>query len=116
MSQSIPTRYNHTWYTVTLLHLAAAEGKVRHVLFLMNHGANCNAREPQSGATPLHWSVMTSNDPAVVKELIIGGAIVDARNVVQTTPLHLAVAYNRNQIAQELIARGAFIEVITDRT
>ena len=56
--------------------------------------------------------ISDGDDPEVAKELIIGGAIVDARNFRQFTPLHMAVAYSRNQIARELIARGASIEAI----
>ena len=97
----------------TLLHYATAKNDVQRMRLLINHDANCNAPDSLK-RTPLHWAAMTMDEdrPDVVEVLIDGGAIVDARDIHQSTPLLLAAFAGRCQSVEMLIARGASIEAV----
>ena len=99
---------------MTMLHYATMQKDVYRMRFLINHGANCNARD-HFGRTPLHWAVMVIEEdrPDIVEVLIDGGAIVDAKTIYHFTPLHLATSMGFNQSAEKLIARGASIETVS---
>ena len=98
----------------TLLHYATMKKDVQRIRLLLNHGANCNARD-FSRRTPLHWAVMMIGEdrPDIVEVLIDGGAIMDAKTRKHFTPLHLATNMGFNKSAEKLIARGASIEAVT---
>ena len=57
--------------------------------------------------TPLHKAAYYSGDPGVIAELIDRGAIVDARDKGDWTPLHLAVIAGNVRGARMLVERGA---------
>lgn len=92
--------------------------------FLINQGANVNAKVDQTGETPLHNALCKAGRPYyfyVVKLLIEKGANVNAKTIpdVETgafmrdvrtkgeTPLHRAAAYADERIIQFLIDHGA---------
>jgi ankyrin repeat protein len=57
--------------------------------------------------TPLHKAAYYSGDPGVIAELIDRGAIVDARDKGDWTPLHLATRNGHVGAMRVLLARGA---------
>ncbi|WP_159470044.1 ankyrin repeat domain-containing protein [Dyadobacter sp. 3J3] len=92
--------------------------------FLINNGADPNARIDKTGETPLHGALSKAGRPYyyfVVKLLIEKGAQVNAKTVpgietgafmrdVRTkgeTPLHRAAAYADEQTIQYLLKNGA---------
>ena len=51
-----------------------------------------------------HWAAACSVGPDVVEVLINNGAVMDARDQLQLTPLHRATGINCIESAQKLIA------------
>ena len=87
------------------LHYAASKNKVGLAKYLLDIGADYEARDEDQW-TPLHWAAM-NNSPAVAELLLDRGADYEARDTDQRTPLHLA-AYNDSQAVAELLrSRGA---------
>jgi ankyrin repeat protein len=95
--------------------------------FLLLHGADANAAEPETGETPLHSALAKAGRPHylhVVRLLVERGADVNAPTVpgketgafmrdVRTrgeTPLHRAAAYADAEIIEYLVANGADLE------
>ena len=74
---------------------------------LMYYGADPKARDSQN-RTPLHWIIM-ADIPDIIEILLNAGAIVDARNSDQYTPLLLAMKMRLYQSAKMLISKGASI-------
>jgi len=88
----------------TPLHLCTKHTEVMQIL--IRHGADVNASDVH-GRTPLYFAV-TLAGKASVKLLLESGAKVDVRDVARKmTPLHLASAFGKEEIAQLLIAHGA---------
>ena len=65
-------------------------------------GANLNARQPNSGTTPLGEAVI-GNQPAAVTLLLKHGADPNQRSLDNSTPLHWACILGRAEIAAQLI-------------
>ena len=78
---------------------------------LINHGANYNAPESDN-STPLHQAVMFDDRPDIVEVLINAGAVMDAWDIYQYTPLLLAAKICYYESVEMLIASGAFIKAI----
>ena len=97
----------------TLLHYEAAVGDAQSVRLLVNHNANCNARD-RMDRTPLHCVLDGEGDdrPDIVEVLINAGAVLDAQDRSGRTPLHWAVSNKFNESARKLIASGASIHAI----
>jgi ankyrin repeat protein len=72
----------------TLLHHAAGFGTLETMTWLLERGADLNARN-QRGSTPLHWAI---HDEAKVRLLLSRGANVNARQVEGRTPVFLAAS------------------------
>jgi uncharacterized protein len=95
--------------------------------FLIQHGADVNTANADSGETPLHSALAKAGRPYylyVVKLLVEHGANVNARTTpgnstaafmrdVRTkgeTPLHRAAAYADEALIQYLLSKGANVE------
>ncbi len=68
---------------------------------LIAQGSNVNASTDQ-GTTPLHWPVRVGGPP-IVWELMLNGAMIDAKCRDRRTPLHLAAAAGDESIVQILL-------------
>lgn len=86
------------------LFLAAGEGKLRAVRFLLDEGADVNARE-QDGNCALTEAAFFGHAP-VVKELLVRGADVNAISA-SGTPLDIAISRNNQPIIDLLQHYGA---------
>lgn len=85
------------------LFLAAGEGKLDVVRYLLDEGADVNARE-NWGSTPLIEAAY-SGHADVIKELLLRGADI---NVIseQGTALDIAINRNNTAVAELLRHRG----------
>ncbi|MFH1831407.1 MAG: ankyrin repeat domain-containing protein [bacterium] len=102
----------------TPLHLAAENGYLDIVKFLIEKGASINEKD-NSGNTPLHKAVARITDtgkdkgPAsldVVKYLVDKGADINAKDNSGDTPLHLAAKNGDLDVVKFLIEKSATIE------
>ena len=89
------------------------EASATDVALCLSKGADPNTQSKVLGFTPLHTAVFTEN-PAVVKALLDGGANVNARTkfgygfTPEWTPLHMAVGNNETPaVVQVLLDAGA---------
>lgn len=73
---------------VTPLHVAVANQNLELAKFLLEHGADVNARDA-GGRTPLHFAV-DRRDLDLIRLLLDGKAEPDAKDSTGTTPLGLA--------------------------
>ena len=69
-------------------------------------GVDLNAQNPQSGLTPLSWTVFVG-EVDIAEQLVKAGADVDGKNKDSTTPLHQASFMGRDRIARMLLRNGA---------
>uniref|UniRef100_A0A093XLB4 Ankyrin-3 n=1 Tax=Talaromyces marneffei PM1 TaxID=1077442 RepID=A0A093XLB4_TALMA len=88
------------------LHLAAIVDNLEIVDLLLNHGANPNASAGKYGS-PLHLT----KDYRIAQSLISKGAEVNALNGAGSTPLFMAIATGRRNLAYRLLAAGADVNV-----
>jgi len=89
----------------TALHLAAAAHSSKMVNYLLQHGANPNARDA-AGATPLHRAIYDS-DPDVIRALIAAGATANRWDNQGRTPLeHLNATYSQYQTPEKMELLG----------
>ena len=90
----------------TLLHIAAAEGKVAVVKHLMSQGANVNTK-CKSGWIPLHHAADFGH-LEIAQLLVSAGSDVNARDGQGKTPLDWARVNNRTAVVQYLqsVSRG----------
>jgi len=86
------------------LYYAVDSDNVEFAKFLIEHGANVNAKD-YLGFTPLHETVVRGSYK-VAKFLIEKGADVNAKDKYGYTPLHLVCIYNRPKMAELLIKNG----------
>lgn len=70
--------------------------------------SDANARDPDSGRTPLHFAV-ENNDCEMVEQLLERGADVNVREKTGNTPLHFAAIGNASEVAELLLDRGAYV-------
>lgn len=77
------------------------------------NGVDLNAQNPQTGLTPLSWTVFVAQ-PEIAEQLIKAGADVDGKNRDSTTPLHQAAFMGRDRIARILLGSGADAEARDD--
>ncbi|RDD37563.1 Transient receptor potential cation channel subfamily A member 1-like protein [Trichoplax sp. H2] len=91
----------------TPLHYATENSHASVVAFLLENGADVNAKK-SNGKTSLHLAAVRSLE--IVKLLLRYGAKVNVKNTKSQTPLHRAAGFNRPQIVEYLIQKGARIE------
>ena len=77
-------------YNTTELHRATRRGNELQVEWLINGGADINAKD-NDDSTPLHGAVIRGT-PKIVEMLIENGANVNAQDKQQKTPLHVVAA------------------------
>ena len=94
----------------TLLHHAAGFGRLDTMMWLLDAGADVNAKTLR-GATPLHWAI---HDEAKVRLLLTRGAVVNAKQFDGRTPLLLAASLgNGNTTLRLLLEHGADPSIAT---
>jgi ankyrin repeat protein len=79
------------------------------VRFLLDHGANANARLSVSGQSVLHVAVSHGN-PQIVQLVLSAHPDLEALDVNGNTPLDTAVFNGREEIVRLLLAHGANIK------
>jgi ankyrin repeat protein len=91
---------------VTPLHSAAASRQSDIASLLIEHGADVNAQQVESGFTPLHEAA-ANGDMELATLLLEHGANVDAEMNDGKTPLAFALERKQEAMAELLRARGA---------
>lgn len=91
--------------TIQPLHVAAWQNRIKIAKFLIEKGANVNARG-DGGRTPLHYAAYHGNARCVTL-LISNKADVDAKRDDNFTPAFVAVRNGHPRIAKCLIESGA---------
>jgi ankyrin repeat protein len=76
------------------------------IQFLLEHGAQIDARDAESGATPLHQAAGWGRLGAV-ELLLEKGAAVNARNKAGLSPLAAALQNGHTETAELLRSQGA---------
>ena len=104
MFRHVICQSNHSG--LTPLHLATTKDHPSTLVRLLQFGANPNAKSDVSQLSPLHFAALSMNVP-VAERLIDWGAIVDVRNAMEATPLHVAVMMGDVLMIATLIKSGA---------
>lgn len=89
----------------TLLHWAAAYAQLEITSFLLQHGAQVDAKD-DAGFCPLHCATSAE----VARLLLEAGASPLSTDANGNTPLGLAAEYNRPDIARVLLIHGARVD------
>src|SRR5437762_2374265 len=89
----------------TPLHDAAWSGNRELAAYLIEHGANVQARHAEGGSTPLAFAVI-KNDLAMVDLLLAHGADFKAADNYGATPLHLAADRGYRKLVDLLLEKG----------
>jgi ankyrin repeat protein len=96
----------------TALHLASRRGYLDLVRILIKAKANLSLKtcEDLECNTPLHEAVL-SNDQEVVRALLLAGANVGARNLLDRTAVHRAAYRGYTEVCQLLLDYGCPLDV-----
>jgi len=94
------------------LHEAVVRGDYDATVKLLDQAADIEARDPGSGASPLHYAVMKGR-MRIVDLLLSRGADVNSRTRNGTTPLHTAALYAHKEIAERLLEQRADINAVS---
>lgn len=96
------------------LHYACEKDYIKIVKYLVEHGADVNKENPQTGITPLFMTRGTplmvackSGNETIVKYLVEHGVDVNKENRYGRTPLLVACFYGNESIVKYLIEKGA---------
>jgi len=93
-------------HDIELFSAAIKYGTIELIKFLLENGANVNAKNKDSyDDTPLHTAV-SRDDIEIIKILLEHGADVNAASTDQSTPLLLS---NNGEVIKLLIEQGAYI-------
>lgn len=100
---------------VTPLHEAARNGQFPVAEWLLNAGANVNARtlpvrDEREGCCPLHEAAM-SGHTSIVRLLLDHQAKINAKTSDGFTPLMCAVERDHTEVVELLISRGANVNL-----
>ena len=102
----------------TPLHLATLMGETAVVKLLLASGALVDARNGQSGHTPLHVAAhcpRAGEGCADMARLLLSlGATPSVNDSRGITPLHIAAERGADQMVTELVRRGAAVDTVTD--
>ncbi len=93
----------------TPLHLAIFHGHIETARYLIEKGANINARNAEK-VTPL-WYAASHGNVEAVRLLIENNADLNTQADYKTTPLSLAVVDGNNEIVQLLVKKGADVNL-----
>lgn len=96
----------------TPLHFAVNDGRAEVAAFLLDSGADPEARDAD-GDTPLHWAACTDH-LELVDLLLRRGASIDALNHQHLSPVFHAVTGLRYAQVERLAAAGADLEISND--
>jgi ankyrin repeat protein len=91
---------------LTQLHDGALSGRAPMIALLLDKGANREARDRQSGATPLYQAASWGRR-AAVELLIARGADVNAKSNTGVSPAQAAAKNGFAEIARLLQERGS---------
>jgi len=91
---------------LTPLFLAITNQSPEAVAWLLEQGADVDARKPGDLLTPLHWAAEQRRSEAV-SLLLEHGASTSARNLAGSTPLHVAAKLGAAEVVGVLLAAGA---------
>jgi len=91
----------------TPLHYHTHSGNLDVIEFLLDSGANVNAKTKHDGSTPLQWAV-AANERRIVQKLIRAGADVNFSNHSGNMALHLATSVD---VTRYLVSKGARTDV-----
>jgi ankyrin repeat protein len=98
----------------TQLFKAVSEGDIGRCKYLLDHGADVNARKNTMKTTPLHIaSVYGFID--ICKLLLEYGADINIKNIHNETPLKLATYYRHKDIVELFAESEMFTRVFTRR-
>lgn len=100
----------------TPLHLAAFFGKIDAAKFLLNKGAEVNARSTNALQNMALHAAAAGRHADVIKLLIDHGASVNARQHGGWTAIHAAAQHGDLEIAKMLVAAGADIATRADNS
>ena len=92
----------------TLLHKSSMSGDFKVVKYLVERGANIDARDDQHW-TPIHWAIREGNFD-ICKYLIENGANTNAKTHSGWTLRHIAAICGHQEILQYLIDTGAITD------
>jgi len=95
----------------TALHVAAHAGNVPIVNFLLDKGANIEAKDKYSYTAAHHAAEMGHMD--VLRVLIIRGANINAKAIYDISALHCASRFNHVDTVRMLLANGAAVNAQT---
>ena len=99
---------------LTYLHNAVLANDMALAKFIIEHGADLNARNTYGGETALHLAVL-ENRYSMVKLLVAKGADVNAKKTDNgETPLHFAAIKQHYATVKLLVAKGADVNAKTD--
>ena len=90
------------------IHIAARNGHLSILGFLITHGANIEARN-HNGGTALHYACCY-NHLQIVKDLLSQKANIEAKDSDGVTPLHDACSHGHFDIVEYLISKRANID------
>ena len=85
---------------------AAKNGDIAAVKHALDRGVGAHCHDYWDEETPLHWAAIMGHE-AVTRELVDGGAYLNAKDTFQATPLHNAAMMGHETVARALVEGGA---------